>query len=229
MEAVDDRYSARAENHRKSFVGTPTTNAEKQHSSARRFPISPSALRDATFRRRCNTRGRFRGPYDWKRLFALGIVLINVAAIGIANVVLDRGLGAYRPGMASLFAGLLLSIIMVRIGRPQLYLDWIAKGIFYSWLGSILLGDPALESVWSFSLFYILLVGLLIIWIGATLGPDDGRAWLVAGGLSNLLCAAWATVDRCVAQHIEPDLVLSTSLLLLGLSICGFGLSLRKS
>lgn len=195
-----------------------------------RVPDLPRVFQALAFRRRRKTAGRFQGPYDWRRMFALGVILIDLAVLALANSVLGRIIAGYCPGMASIFGGLLLAIIIIRLGRPALYFDWIANGLLHIGLGLLLTKDPFLLSWSSFLLFSILLAGsaLLMTWIGMTLDIPGGRAWLMAGGLASLICVAWLVVERLTVTFVEPDVVLGVVLLLLGLSIAGLGLSLKR-
>ncbi|MDX3924716.1 MAG: hypothetical protein QHC90_02750 [Shinella sp.] len=147
-----------------------------------------------------------------------------------ANAVLDHLVIGYRPGMASLFAGLLFSIIVIRLGRPKLYLDWIVVGALHICLGLMLTRDPNLVSTWYPILFYLFLMAcaLMTTWIGLTMDAAEERPPLVAGGVSSLVVVIGAIVDASVTRKIAPDMVLATSLLLLGLSAGTLGMALRK-
>lgn len=194
-----------------------------------RLPLA-NFFRVAISERRHKTGERFKGPYDAGRLIVLGILLIDLAVIAGANAVLDDLVIEYRPGMASLFAGLLLSIIVIRLGRPKLYLDWIANGVLHVCLGLILARDPYLVSTWYPILFYLLLMAcaLMTTWIGLTMGAEEGRPAFLAGGISILVVAISAIVDAHGVRSIAPDVVLAASLLLLGLSTGALGMALRK-
>lgn len=179
---------------------------------------------------RNRNQNRFEGDYDAGRLVILGIVVIDLAAIAIANDVFGKLIINYWPGMASLFAGLLFAIIIIRLGRPALYIDWVANGVLHVCLGIVLTNDAYLLSTWFAISFYTLLIacGLTTTWIGVTLPFGNGRPSFVAGGLASLVVAASAIFDRLVTQAIAPDTILASLLLLLGLSTSYLGLSLRR-
>lgn len=208
-------------------VGHPPRRAS---SAAMRVSDLLHSLGTATARRRRKVRGRFRGPYDWRRLFALGILLVDLAVLALANTILGTDLIDYRPGMAAIFGGLLLSIIMIRLGRPELYFDWIATGLLHVALGLTLISDPLLTTDGSFTLFSVLLLvtNLLTIWIGATLAIIAGRPWLIASGLTSLLCLAWMVFGPETTRLVEPDFVSAVELLLLGFSILGLAGAARR-
>jgi uncharacterized membrane protein HdeD (DUF308 family) len=83
--------------------------------------------------------------------------------------------------MAATFGGLILAIIMIRISRPKLYVDWILIGIAYLGLGLMLMRDPLLSSRTLFAFFCVLLAAsaLLTLWIGATLAAGVRRCGLL--------------------------------------------------
>ncbi|EJN06751.1 hypothetical protein [Phyllobacterium sp. YR531] len=182
------------------------------------------------YRRRGKVSGRFNGPYDWTRLVALGVVLISLASLALTNSILGRNFVGYWPGMSSIFGGLLLSIVLTRMGRPVLYLDWIANGVVRVGLGFLLSNDSLFASTLSLVLFCSLFTtsAVLTIWIGLTLNIVNGRAWLVAQGLVGLFCVAWTIFDHFTLANIRPDVILAVDLLLHGLAIAGVGLSLRR-
>lgn len=172
---------------------------------------------------------RFRRPSDWIRLVALGILLVDLAVLSFMNTLTGWGMNGYWPGMGAIFGGLLIAIIIIRVARPALYLDWIAVGALQAALGLILSRDPQLAAAPGFALFCLVFValGLLRLWIGVTLEPGKGAASLMAGGLTSLFCVAWVMLDRFAAIGVASDVIVATDLLLTGFSIVGFGLALR--
>ena len=185
-----------------------------------------SALSTAV--RRSRVAGRFTGPVDWLRLVVLGVVLVNLAALALADTIFN-GKIANGSGLSAIFGGSMLCIAIVRIGRPAIYLDWVVSALLYIGLGIVLAGHSALLSTPVFGLFCLLFIAsaLLRTWIGATLDAGGGTSWLIAGGLTGLFCVAWMIFMRLGAIDVDPDFVLSVDLMVHGVSIAGFGLSLR--
>ncbi|WLD96324.1 hypothetical protein PX860_12280 [Agrobacterium leguminum] len=132
-------------------------------------------------------------------------------------------MAGYIPGMESIFGGLLVSVIIMRIGRPDLYIDWICAGIVQVCLGFILVKSPDLEY---FSVFFIamLLLATLRVFIGMTI--PSASLW--AGGLTTFFCLASSTLDRVASFALAPDVIVATDLALTGISIASFGLSIRS-
>jgi uncharacterized membrane protein HdeD (DUF308 family) len=173
---------------------------------------------------------RFDKPNQWVRLVVLGAILIYFSAVALANSVFGVRMANYWPGMASIFGGLLLSIIVIRISRPKVYLDWILAGSLHTVLGIMVTEHPLLLPTSAFAIFCVLLTSLAVVrvWIGLTAEWMSGGTWLVASGLSGLFCVAWAILSRYFFITTSPDVILTTDLLLTGLSISGFGFALRR-
>jgi uncharacterized membrane protein HdeD (DUF308 family) len=171
------------------------------------------------------TAARFGQPSDGIRLVALGVFLIALATLAIANTALGSKADAYSSGMASTFGGLLLAIIVIRMSRSALYFDWIGVGLLHGGLGLLSSKDPSLLAATTFAFFTILLAAsaLLRIWIGATHEASSGTASLAAGGLCGLFCTVWAIAGRVMGVVTDAGTILSVDLLVLGMSVVGFG------
>lgn len=172
---------------------------------------------------------RFRGPHDWKRVVVLGVILVDLSILAMATVLYGSGKTSYRPGLALIFGGLFLSIVVIKMAGPRLYLDWLTIGALRIALGVLLAKDPFLQTVSSFALFCTLLMAaaLLMTWIGATHIMGKGREWLMASGLTSACFVFLIFIVRYIRLSIVPDIVLATDQLLFGVSLIGFGLSLR--
>lgn len=172
---------------------------------------------------------RFRRPTDWRRLVALGVVLIDFAILSIANRLLDHHFDGYLPGLGSVLGGLLFGIIIFRLARPALYLDWIAIGVLQAATGCIVSIDPELGATGTFPAVCSLLLVLsgLRLWTGETVRPRRGAASLLAGGYATLFLVLWLLISHRFRVGTGPDMVLAADLLIAGLSMLFFGLSLR--
>lgn len=197
--------------------------------SAARVPAVFDVIHQAVSSRRRIIFNRFRQPSDWIRFVALGVLLVALAVLSFMNTLTRWGMNGYWPGMGAMFGGLLTGIIIIRLSRPELYLDWIAAGILQIGLGLMLSRDAQLVAPSEFALFCLVFValGTLRLWIGATLEPGKGTASLMAGGLTSLFCVGWAILERFAAIGVAWDVIVATDLLLTGFSIFGFGLALR--
>lgn len=172
---------------------------------------------------------RFRKPSGWLRVVALGVILVDFAALSLANRFLDRNFEGYLPGLGPMLGGLLFSIIIMRLARPAFYPDWIAIGALQAAMGCIVCVDESLRSSAAFLFFCCLLLGLslLRLWVGETIRPHRGAASLLAGGLTTLFFVAWLVADRSFGLGVGPDIILAADLLVAGFTMMLFGLSLR--
>jgi len=180
------------------------------------------------------TSGRFDTPGNWRRLCALGAMLLGLAGLPVASFLVGGPTGDYLGGVASIIGGLLQVLLILRIGSPDVYGDWVSLGLLDTSLGVVLTFDPGLALSTSPALFTLLLAAssLVRIWIGLTLATGSAFTWLGTSGLMGLFLLLWlwgathafSGFDRLVAV----DLVLRVDLLLRGAAIVGFGLSLPR-
>lgn len=186
-------------------------------------------LHRVVLRRQKVTADRFHQPSAWLRLVALGFLLVDLALLTLANTHFDPNIGGYRPGMGSVFAGALIVIIIVRLARPLLYLDWIAVGMLKIALGLVLGADSSSAKLLVFALFGLIftILSLLKLWIGLTYPPGRAAASLTAGGFVSLFCVMGLVVARVANLGIGADTILAIDLTITGFSIIGFGLALR--
>jgi len=209
----------------------PNGHPPRRALAAARVSATLGRVQRMILKRRATTARRFRKSSDSIRFVVLGVLLIDFAALALVNAVIDGSLGGYWVGMAPVFGGILIMIIIVRVARPALYLDWIALGVLEVILGLLLADGPFVYGL-SFLLPLFLCFGMLAllrVWIGLTLPPGKGAASLLAGGLAGLFCLSWMIVDQFIISVVEPDTILAVDLLLTGLAIVGFGLSLDHS
>lgn len=188
-----------------------------------------SSLRGLPFRDNSNRDDeRFSGGHDWRRLIALGTIVVNLTLLGFLSSSAGRLMSGYWPGMSAIFSGLLIAIIILRIGRPKIYWDWAALGAFEISLGVLLKMDPLLASVLHALLFYGLLAmsAVQLCVIGAYMNPK-AFTWLGAGGMANIIVATFGCLDHFTSKTISAETALLTTLMITGLSLIGLGMSLR--
>lgn len=186
----------------------------------------PNALLSISHRVRSTKSGRFSGPHDWGRLIALGVLLVDLAALGFRAPSLWTRTG-YWPGLAATFGGLLIAIIVLKLSRPGIYWDWLGFGVLQIVLG---IASKDLAEAADAAMFYATMFAsaFLMIWIAMTISSGKGRAWLGAGGLACLAVASLGSLDYAIRNAIGVDTVLLTTLVLTGLSIIGLGISIRS-
>lgn len=176
---------------------------------------------------RAKTAGRFGKPSDGTRLVVLGIGLTVFAALELFNVI-TKGLIGTTSGAAAIFGGILLDTIIIRISSTKLYIDWLLTGVVYIWLGMLVTGNTTLSLEMTFVLFCLLLFtsALLKIWTGIIDGRH-GMTWLVADGVMSVIFVLSAIAMRLLPVAAGVNFILVCDLMIYGVSIVGFGLSLN--
>lgn len=200
--------------------GHPPRRASPPRASG--FP----SLRGLASRNKSNSDDeRFGGGHNWRRLIALGTIIVDLTVLGFFS----SSSWGYWPGMSAVFSGLLISIIIFRIGRPKIYWDWAFLGALEISLGIMLKTDPFLVSALNALLFYGLLAmsAVQLCVIGASLKLRKAWAWLGAGGIANLVVTTLGCLDHFTSKIISVETVLLTTLMIVGLSLIGLGVSLR--
>lgn len=195
----------------------------------KRISLGLPVLQAAISNRRAFTSNRFKRPSAWLRLVALGVLLVNLALLTLGNSLLGFNTRGYWPGMESVFAGLLIAVIIVKLAHPLVYMDWIALAVLEIALGVALEKETASASSSAFLVLALTFIalGLTKLWIGVTFVSGQAGVSLTAGGLAGLFCASCLLADRLSELGIGSQTIVATDLMITGFSIIGFGLALR--
>lgn len=175
---------------------------------------------------------RFQRPLDWLRLLLLAGILLILAAFAVAEALGPPGvLFSEFSGSEPLFAGVAIVLFIAKIGRQQIYGDWLLCGAVYAGVGVSLLSKGSSSEAWSLVAFCLCLItsGAARIWVGLCADPPAAGAWLVASGGIGMLGSLAAAVAKVWELPLSPLSVAATDLLLLAIAVAGFGLTLRDS
>lgn len=195
------------------------------------------ALLALILEKRERTAHRFEGFGAWRRMLALGVMLAGLAGVPVLDLTIYGINGGYFPGMASLFAGFMQVLLVLKIASPEVYYpDWVVLGLVDILLGVLLLVDPSLAEGWSLPGFGVCLAAssLARIWIGLTFRVANAFTWMGSSGLVGLFLLGWFLVVLLTADDIRldipiaADLVLRADLTLRGIALMAFGVSLRQ-
>lgn len=180
--------------------------------------------------RQKRTLSRFAGVGS--RLVVLGVILEIMAGFAFIDHLLGVKIPDYGPGMPALFGGAMLCVSIFRMSYPKLYLDWVIVGVIYVGLGCILSSNSTvLTSTLSFIFFcaFFFASTLMRIWIALTYAlKGKKRTWLMTGGLAGLLCMISIVFARITGINVNYDIALATDLMFHGLSVAGYGMSIRE-
>ncbi|NTD87657.1 hypothetical protein [Agrobacterium tumefaciens] len=208
----------------------------ERSSSSPESASSPSSVRGLSLlgRRLLITRSkwahRFEERGDRRRLIALGIVIIDFAILGFFSSASGK-LPGYEPGMASMFGGLLICIIMLRLSRPAILLDWTLFGIIQVILGIQVQTGLSSAGTLGAVIFYFGLIAsaALLIVIGVQTHFPGARTWLLAGGICSLIISVASIIENITSGQLGTDSTLLIILTIVGLSVLGMGASLRRT
>ena len=93
---------------------------------------------------------RFRHPSDWLRLTLLAGLILTFAVFAIAEALASpRRIFTDFSGSETLFAGLAIILFIGKIGRPQIYFDWLLFGATHAGIGLSLLPPEDTASTFS--------------------------------------------------------------------------------
>lgn len=161
-------------------------------------------------------------------------MLVSLSALALAPLLFEGVPGAFDTGILAFTCGMLECLIIIRLGWPERYRDWIACGLFYMALGGVLAGHANLAPPSRFAVFAALFLtcALLRTWIALAMTPaNDRSAGLLASGLTGIFCGAWLIAGRLVGApgvpSVLPSVILALDIMIYGLAITRFGLSMQ--
>lgn len=180
--------------------------------------------------RRFANRRRFAQPLAWIRVVALGIVLLNLAILMLLASYNRLPTQGFDPGIGALFGGALVGIIIVRIGSPKLYWDWILLATLIAISGSLVSAraDSSSDITCAPVIATLAFGATTKIWIGRT-HPPALMAPLLAGGITSLFCAVTLVIDYVFRVGIGPGRIVSIDLGITGLAIIYAGFASRNA
>lgn len=171
---------------------------------------------------------RFDHRSDWLRLVSLGIFIITFGTLALANNLVPERIPGHFGGGTAIFSGAILFVLIQKISRTRIYLDWTLNGVSFMAVGCVLYANEALDHSYSLVLFctFLLASGLSRIWIGYTTEPQ-AASWILSSGSIALLAVLWIVGAQVLQISTSPSNVLAFDILFQGVSIVGFGLSLK--
>ena len=174
-------------------------------------------------------RTRFHRESDWLRLVLLGGILITLSTLGVADGL--QTFPGYFSGVSAIFGGVAIVLIVPRIARGDIYVDWMVNAILCILAGAALSSDENLAHISTLIYICVLLLacGAIRIWIGLTASPEDGAIWILSSGCVAALGALWIVFAWLLVVPRTAALILAFDTLFQGIAISGFGLSLRDT
>lgn len=173
---------------------------------------------------------RFRHEADGPRLVALGIVLLALSIITLADLLSATGIPGRFGGSSAIFGGVALALRIISIGRPEIYLDWILNALLCVGAGFTLYIDENVTAASSLVLICSCLVasGAMRIWVGLTAEPQMGAVWILSSGCIGVLAGMWISGSWILGTSTSPALIVAFDSMFQALSIVAFGRSVGE-
>jgi uncharacterized membrane protein HdeD (DUF308 family) len=183
----------------------------------------------APYRRRFEH--RFGHGNDWRRLAILGVLVISFSALALADALAPTPFPDHFGGGSAIFSGIAVLLLIQKISRTRIYVDWMFNAIFYIGVGLTLYADEALDHILPLVLVctFLFASGLSRIWIGVTGEPQAAASWMLSSGCIALFSVLWIAGDQAFQMPTTPSIILALDALFQGISIAGFGLSLKDA
>lgn len=175
-------------------------------------------------------RARFRREMDWLRLMVLGGILTTFSALALADALAVQPGQEHFSGGSAIFSGIIMILVVLKIARGDIYIDWLMNGIPCILAGVALSSDENLTSISTLIFLSTFLVasGIARIWIGLTASPEDGATWILSSGCVAILSAFWIFCAWFLAMPTTAALILAFDTLFQGIAMTGYGLSLKE-
>ena len=175
--------------------------------------------------------GRFNYHGDWLRLVSLGVFIITFGALALADHLAATSIADHFDGASIIFCGAIMFVVIEKISRTQIYFDWILNALFIMTLGFVIYADDTLEDIYSVLIFFTFLCssGLSRLYIGYTEEQQAAASWMLRSGCIALLAALWIVGARVSQISMMPSNILALDILFQGISIVGFGFSLKEA
>lgn len=175
--------------------------------------------------------GRFDHRSDRHRLASLGIFIIIFGTLALADNLLLMPIADPFGGVSAIFSATMVFLIIHRISGARIHVDWTLNAIFLMISGFVLYADETLEHIYALVLFctFLFASGLSRLWIGYSEEQQAAASWMLRSGYIALLAALWVVSARVLQISTMPSNILALDILFQGISIVGFGLSLKEA
>ncbi len=188
-----------------------------------------SALSAALAAYRRSRAPRFRQRRDGLRLSILASCLLAYSVLAFTEALAPGGVPGVVGGTPTIFGGVTIAIIIIKIARPEVYADWILSAAIYVGVGLSLFVGQARNEVLAQISFSVLLIaaGAVRIWIGLTVDRESAAVWLCSSGGIAMASGLVAFADWLFAMQFSLPAMLAVDLASLGISIARFGILVR--
>lgn len=182
-------------------------------------------LKELIDRGRRSRRHRFSHEHDWLRVSVLGGILLGFSTLALADALAGGPLFSDNPGHSFLFGGVAIVLFVLKIGRAEIYGDWIFNGLLYVVIGFQLSSGvqyfppPTIQTS-----VLLLATGPVQYWIGVTSSPEQAGAWFRFSGCVGIGCGVSGLLAHFTSIPLTSLSLAAVDLLFLSISTMGFGL-----
>lgn len=165
----------------------------------------------------------------WGWFIALGIVLLVLGVIAMANLLLSTVASILIISVMMIVGGIAHIVEAFGVRRWGRFFLWLLCGIAYVAAGIMAFTDPILASAVLTLVLAVFLAAAGALRIVAALGarPETGWGWLLAGGIVTLITGIIIALGWPGNSLWVLGLFLAIDLLFQGWSDIAFGLALR--
>ncbi len=121
----------------------------------------------------------------WGWFLALGILLLILGFLALANLLVATVASVFYIGMMMLTGGIAYLVHAFQVKGWDHILFWAASGILYTIAGLLAFWNPALTAaiVTFFIAMALIVAGIFRLWIGLKMRPMRGSGWFIFGGV----------------------------------------------
>ena len=164
-------------------------------------------------------------PTDCRRLMFLGLLLVVFGAMAFAGEHRSRAIVGNLNGISAIFGGAAIIVVILKLGRGKICIDWILAAAFYFGAGLVVRSDNTLP----YTIFSILLCTLFLfsafsrISIGLSTSPQGAAVWMLYSGILATIGAILIGIALSYHMRAAPRFIISLDTIFLGVSIANFG------
>lgn len=164
-------------------------------------------------------------PTDCRRLMFLGLILVVLGAITFVGELHSRYMAGTLNGISAIYGGVAIIVVIIKIGRGTIRIDWILAATFYFGIGLVVRYYGTL----TYTIFSILLCALFLlsafsrISIGLSASPQGAAVWMFYSGILATMGAILIGIALAYHIRVAPQFIISLDTIFLGVSIANFG------
>jgi len=165
----------------------------------------------------------------WGWLVALGVVVLILGGLALANLLLATVVSVYYIGALMLVGGVLHLVHAFQVKGWEAAMFWAMSGILYTLAGVMTFQNPLLASAVLTLLIgaALIVAGVFRLWVAFKLKDAGGWGWIAFSGLVTALAGIVIAVGWPVNSLWILGFFLSMDLIIQGWSMVALGLALR--